>query len=92
MRLYMVIYKNGKVIKDDLMGRVSHNHFIYKLTNIEEDGAYTFKIEERDNRQSVKNVTFSHTAPFSTAFEAYTDEKEEAKPIAGIREGEDLVI
>ena len=91
MRLYMVIYKNGKVIKDDLMGRISHNHFIYKFANMPEEGAYTFKIEERENGHSV-NVTFSHTAPFSTAFEAYTDEAEEARPIAGIREGEDLVI
>jgi cyclomaltodextrinase / maltogenic alpha-amylase / neopullulanase len=92
MHLYMFISKNGKIVKDELMEKISNNHFIFKWNSVSEEGAYSFYIEERGGTIKKKSITFDHTAPFSKIFEAYVSEKEEARPIAGIREGEDLVI
>ena len=92
MHKYIKIYKNGKLFKEEKMKIYGTNIFIYKWHKVEEQGAYSFKVVNKKESEEGKNVLFSHTAPFSKKFEAFVSKHEEMRPIAGFREGEDILL
>lgn len=87
MHLSLKIEREGSIeFIEKEFKKISGNHYIAKWGNIEEDGAYLFTLINKGEKRE-KSITFSHTAPFSKLFEAYADEKESSRPIAGIRKG-----
>ena len=92
MHLIIKILKDGeKVILEKDMKKISNTYYIFKWSAVLEDGAYSFIINNRAEK-TIKNITFSHTAPFSKVFEAYTSLNEGVRPIAGIRKDDDILI
>ncbi|WP_067142398.1 alpha-amylase family glycosyl hydrolase [Oceanivirga salmonicida] len=81
--MILSIYKNKEKYKEIELHNYN-NEFIYNWAGIEK-GAYSFKVDN-------KAVTYSHTLPFVTIFNAYIDENAKPKDITGFQDGIDIVI
>jgi len=93
MRNYLRIYKADKFYKEVSLEVGQNDIYTYKWHKIEEEGTYSFKITKKiKNEENGKNITFSHTAPFSKKFESYVSEEESMKPIGGFKKNDDVLI
>lgn len=89
MHLNLIILKNGEKYKKIEMQKLHGDVYIYKWSKLEEEGAYSFKVQSSGG---CHNISFSHTAPFSKHFEASMVDSAAAKPIAGFRKNDDILI
>jgi len=89
MHINLIILKDEKILKKVCMEKIHGDFYIFKWNGVEEEGAYSFRLESSKNTCS---LTFSHTAPFSKHFEGYISEEECPKPIAGFREKDDILV
>ena len=62
--------------------------YTYKWSKVE-NGSYSFYIKTENE---ILNVTYNHTAPFVTTFEAHFDSNSMPKTISGFQNGIDIVI
>ncbi|MGM0509203.1 MAG: alpha amylase N-terminal ig-like domain-containing protein [Fusobacteriota bacterium] len=93
MRRYLRIYKEDEFHKEVEFKYKKDDIYIYKWRKIKQPGNYSFKITDKiKNEDNSRNVTFSHTAPFTDIFEAYISEKTKPKPIGGFKKDDDILI
>lgn len=86
----ILIYKNSKFYKKVEMKKSYENNYIYKWSNVE-SGSYSFEIED-DNNNEKMGVTYNHTAPFATDFEAIVEKDKPSKSITGFQNGVDILL
>jgi len=93
MKNYLRIYKADKFYKEVSLELGQNDIYTYKWHKIEDEGTYSFKITNKiQNEENAKNITFSHTAPFSKKFESYVSSTEKMKPIGGFKKNDDILI
>ncbi|BDU51461.1 alpha amylase N-terminal ig-like domain-containing protein [Haliovirga abyssi] len=90
-RILRVFTSEKKLYKEINLEKINNGIYIGKWHNVETDGAYSFEIIKKESNEKC-NITFSHTAPFSKIFEAYTSKLEQKKPVGGIKSGDDILI
>lgn len=87
MEYILHVYKDGKYYKEVSLKKTAGG-YIYKWEKVD-SGNYSF-ILFHDNKEY--GITYNHTAPFASEFEAYASETEHSKPISGFQQGIDILI
>ena len=85
----ILIYRNNKFCKEEYLKMKSDGTYIYKWANVEL-GSYFFEI--KNEKGEVKGVTYNHTAPFATDFEAIAEKNAHPRSITGFQKGVDILI
>ena len=85
----ILIYRNNKFCKEEYLKMKSEGTYIYKWANVEL-GSYFFEI--KNEKGEVKGVTYNHTAPFATDFEAIAEKNAHPRSITGFQKGVDILI
>ena len=89
MNCSILIYKNNKFYAKKTLKQIKNGTYIYKWSNIEA-GSYFFELE--DEKGTVHGITYNHTAPFATDFEAVAEENTPPKSITGFQNGIDILV
>lgn len=89
MKYKVLIYKNNKFLAEKNLKKFEENNYIYKWSNVE-SGSYFFEI--KDENDEVRGVTYTHTAPFATDFEAIVEKDRPPKSITGFQNGIDIIL
>ncbi len=89
MKYDIVIYKNNGLYRESSFKPRNDKTYVYKWSEVEM-GSYSFKIKDEEGKEY--GVTYNHTAPFATDFEAKAEEGAEPKPITGFQKGLDILI
>ena len=89
MKYKVLIYKNNKFLAEKDLKKFEENNYIYKWSNVE-SGSYFFEI--KDENDEVRGVTYTHTAPFATDFEAVVEKDTHPKSITGFQNGIDIIL
>lgn len=85
--MILYILKDNKIYnKVELKSTTTQ--YIYKWQKVE-SGSYSFYIKNGDE---ILNITYNHTAPFVTTFDAYFDYKSMPKSITGFQNGIDILV
>ena len=71
MKNILLIFINNQLYKKIDFKQRNDGLYVCKWSNIE-SGSYSFSLE--DENGNLKGVTYNHTAPFATDFEAKTEE------------------
>ena len=101
----ILIYRNNKFCKEEYLKMKSEGTYIYKWANVEL-GSYFFEtkkniqieitlfyfFEIKNEKGEVKGVTYNHTAPFATDFEAIAEKNAHPRSITGFQKGVDILI
>ena len=89
MKNILLIFRNNELYKKIDFKQRNDGLYVCKWSNIE-SGSYSFSLE--DENGNLKGVTYNHTAPFATDFEAKTEENIAPKPITGFQKGLDILV
>lgn len=89
MKNILLIFRNNELYKKIDFKQRNDGLYVCKWSNIE-SGSYSFSLE--DENGNLKGVTYNHTAPFATDFEAKTEENIIPKPITGFQKGLDILV
>ena len=89
MKNILLIFRNNELYKKIDFKQRNDGLYVCKWSNIE-SGSYSFSVE--DENGSLQGVTYNHTAPFATDFEAKTEENVIPKPITGFQKGLDILV
>ena len=89
MSCKILIYKDNKFYKEESLKKINNGNYIYKWSGIEA-GSYFFEL--KDENGDVSSITYSHTAPFVTDFEAVVEKNTPPKSITGFQKGIDILV
>ena len=89
MKSRVLIFRNNELYKKIELKKRNDGIYICKWSNIE-PGSYSFSLE--DENGNLEGVTYNHTAPFATDFEAKAEKNTPPKPITGFQKGLDILI
>ena len=89
MTYKILIYRNNKFYREENLKKKNNGIYVYKWANVE-SGSYFFEI--KNEKGEMKGVTYSHTAPFATDFEAVAEKNVHPKSITGFQKGIDILI
>ncbi len=89
MQYKILIYKNSSLYSEANFKLRNDGVYVYKWSNVE-IGSYAFRIQDGNGNEY--GITYNHTAPFATDFEAEAAENIEPKPITGFQKGIDILV
>ena len=89
MKYEILIYRNNSLYREMPFKPKNDGTYLYKWSNVEM-GSYTFRIKDENEKEY--GITYNHTAPFATDFEAKVEENVDSKPITGFQKGGDILI
>ena len=89
MTYKILIYRNSKFYKVEDLKKRNDGIYTYKWANVE-SGSYFFEI--RNAKGEIKGITYNHTAPFATDFEAVAEKNVHPKSITGFQKGIDILV
>ena len=85
----IIIYRNNKFYKEENFTSFDGVRYFYKWSDVE-SGSYYFEISYQD--EIIKSVTYNHTSPFATVFEARVELTGRPKAITGFQAGIDILV